>query len=505
MRSATMNKLSQGSGVLELPLDLDSDPPKLPQQMAFLNNATARFVAYGGGFANGKTSAGCVKALTLSTLFPMNQGMICRWEKNDLLTSTMQEFFRICPPQVIHKKNDQMGVLTFKRPHGASTVLYQGLKDGVIGPNLGWFWIDQAEEVPENCFLDLVGRLRKETQLYDEEGRLIGVAPQQGLITFNPEGSNHWIYKYFHPDSPDRLPDSALYMASTYDALAAGFVRQDYVDGILRTYPEAAQKRYLEGSWDSFEGRIYPQFEPGVHRIPKIPLQPHWRLFESIDQGFVNPTAVGWWVLTPPCVVCQQPTRILIDQHYEGGGKGVAHHAAIIKARRSQFTLPITVTYLDNACWASNQSKGQLVYAIKDEFIEHGIVPIAAAKDWDVAYSRITQSLLPCPGAAHPVTGETNVPHFFYVEHCAPFEAEALGYVWKKKRGGGLKNATDEPIDANDHHMDEWYYFESSHPAPPPALTVQQTLTPLERIAQLRETYNPLMDRQVHGGSWMSV
>src|SRR5207244_1411791 len=144
------------------------------------------------------------------------------------------------------------------------------------------------------------GRLRQATTLYDEEGRVIGVAPQYGFVTFNPEGSNHWLYRFFHEDSPARLDNSQLYMASTYDALAAGFVRREYIDGILKTYPEAAQKRYLDGTWDSFEGRVYPGFEPSLHRLPRIALDPHWRLFESIDHGFTNPTAVGWWVLTPP-------------------------------------------------------------------------------------------------------------------------------------------------------------------------------------------------------------
>ena len=504
MRATTLDSLNKG-GVLELPLDLESDPPKLPQQIAFLDDAVHRFQAYGGGFANGKTSAGVVKAIILSTMFPENQGMICRWEGNDLRTSTMQEFFKICPPQIIEKKNEQMGIIKFKRAYGGSTILYQGLKDKLVGTNLGWFWIDQAEEVPEDRFADLVGRLRKETALYNEEQHLIGYAPQYGFVTFNPEGSNHWLHRFFHPESKERLDNSVLYMASTYDGLKAGFVRQEYIDGILKTYPEAAQKRYLEGSWDSFEGRVYPQFEPGTHRIPKIPLQKHWRLFESIDHGFTNPTAVGWWCLTPPCPVCKQPTRLLVDQHYEGNGKGVAYHAAIIKSRRAQLSLPVTVTYLDSQCWAANQSKGQLVYAIKDEYIENGVIPIAAAKDWDVAYSRIAQSLLPCPGSVHPVTGETNAPHFFYFEHCAPFESEALGYVWKKMRGGTKRNAPDEPMDNNDHHMDEWAYFEASHPSPPPLLTQAQVLTPLERIAKLRETYNPLMHKTARGGSWMSV
>ena len=60
-------------------------------------------------------------------------------------------------------------------------------------------------------------------------------------------------------------------------------------------------------------------------------------------------------------------------------------------------------------------------------------------------------------------------------------------------------------MDNNDHHMDEWYYFESSHPSPPPALSVTQDLTPLEKIAKMRETYNPLMDSKKPRGSWMAV
>ena len=405
MRTATLDRLNQSAGLELQGLDLESDPPKLPQQMAFIEDATHRFQAYGGGFANGKTTGGVVKAILLSILFPENQGMICRWEGNKLRLSTMQEFFKICPAQMIDPKgtNAQLGTIKFKRAFGGSTILYQGLQDKLVGTNLGWFWIDQAEEVPEDRFADLVGRLRRETALYDEQQHLIGYAPQYGLVTFNPEGSNHWLYRFFSQDSQDKLDNSALYMASTYDGLKAGFVRQDYIDGILKTYPEAAQKRYLEGTWDSFEGRVYPGFEPSIHRIPRIPLNPVWRLFESIDHGFTNPTAVGWWCLTPPCPTCKQPTRILVDQHYEGDGKGIAYHAAVIKNKRAQLTLPVTVTYLDAQCWAKNQSKGQLVYALRDEYVENGIVPIAAAKDWDVAYSRITQSLKACPGSVHPV------------------------------------------------------------------------------------------------------
>ena len=505
MRQAALNKVVEG-GILELPIDLESDPPRLAQQMAFIEDTVHRIQGYGGGFGNGKTTAGAVKAFLLSILYPENQGMICRWEGNDLRTSTMQEFFKICPRQCIEKPNMQLGIIKFKRQYGGSTILFQGLKDKLVGTNLGWFWIDQAEEVPEDRFADLIGRLRRETPLYDEEQKLLGYAPTFGLVTFNPEGSSHWLYKFLHPDSTARIPDSAIYMASTYEGAAAGFVQPEYIEGIKRVYPEAAQKRYLEGTWDSFQGRIFPDFDPAVHRIPRITPEPRWYLYETIDWGPQSPTAVGWYAFTPPCAVCGRPTRLLLDEHYEGGGKGVAHHAAIIKSRRSQFAPhKIQLTYLDSQCWAKTQSDGTTTRSIRDLFVEEGIIPVAGAKDWDVAFTRITESLKPCPGAVHPVTGQTNVPHFFYAEHCRHFETEALSYVWKKKRTVRSGAETDEPIDFNDHHMDAWSYLEASYAPAPPIVVVKEPENVLEQLIERRKTYNPLTADLVHQGTWMSV
>ena len=61
---------------LELPLDLT----KLPTQTAFMSDHEYRFRAYGGVYANGKTSAGCVLAVLLSHFIPDNRGFIGRWD-----------------------------------------------------------------------------------------------------------------------------------------------------------------------------------------------------------------------------------------------------------------------------------------------------------------------------------------------------------------------------------------------------------------------------------------
>ena len=105
-----------------------------------------------------------------------NRGFIGRWDGKELRQSTMAEFFKICPHQMIDKRNDQQGLLRFKPQYGGSEILYGDLKEDVVGPNLGWFWIDQAEEVEEQRWNALVGRLRKQTPMPQTNGQPLQIS-----------------------------------------------------------------------------------------------------------------------------------------------------------------------------------------------------------------------------------------------------------------------------------------------------------------------------------------
>ena len=460
------------------------------------------FRAYGGGFANGKTSAGIYNAILLSYLIPGNRGFIGRYDGKELRQSTMAEFRRLCPPQMIDKQNDQMGYVKFKPQYGGSEILYGDMKEDMRGPNLGWFYIDQAEEVAEEKFQALLGRLRKKTPwtmpdgtLAQYQGRTL-YAPTYGLVTFNPEGRN-WIWKYFHKESPDCQPNHLLYMASTFDGAAAGFVDQEYVKRMLRVYPEAARKRYLEGSWDVFEGRVYPMFDPAIHVLPKIERRPHWLLYESIDHGLRNPTAVQWWA------VDETGNLFLLDEHYEAE-RPVAYHANIMKGKRVQFGQNIAVTWLDSHCWAMDQSRDQHMYSIADEYRDHGIYAVPGQKDWNAAYNRICEHLTPDPTHVHPQTGELGAPRLYVASHCRHFIDEMLAYTWKKRRGTVNRNHPDEPSDYRDHHMDALAYFITSRPSQP-VREINQWRNPLELMREVRRRWNPLAEEPESAGSWMAV
>jgi hypothetical protein len=64
----------------------------LPKQAEF-HASDARFRFFGGGWGNGKTSAGCVEAFSLAMEYPGSMGLICRKTRPELKATTQHQFF----------------------------------------------------------------------------------------------------------------------------------------------------------------------------------------------------------------------------------------------------------------------------------------------------------------------------------------------------------------------------------------------------------------------------
>lgn len=480
----------------------------LPTQSAFLHDWDYTFQAYGGGLGNGKTSAGVAKAFFLSTLFPRNCGYIGRWDGKELVQTTMAEFFRAIP-EYMYTLNKAMGHLKFKKQYGGSEIYYGDLKEprGLKNYNLGWFWVDQAEEIDLERWTLLVSRLRRKTTLYHNNKPLrradgsVVEAPTYGIATFNPEGTASYLYRFFHPDSPEKRPDYKLYQATTFDGMAAGFTNQRYVDDMLAIFPEQARRRYLEGSWEVFEGRVFPQFTRETHTIPPMQPQPNWSYYVSIDHGLTNPTSIGIWGVTPDGI------KIRLRSHYEGGSKSVSYHAGRLKALTADLPHKPKLEVMDPSCWNKNQSRGEHVFAIVDEYNANGVFPIPGQNDWQAGFNRLNEHLAVDPRLIHPYTGQSGSPRMLI---CSGGDnekviSEWMNYKWKKARGTILRNAPDEPIDHNDHSIDETRYLLSVLPTVivPDVPVVKKD--PLQVIRDAQAAWNPLAGtRYVSAGSWMS-
>jgi hypothetical protein len=494
-----------------LPVNLwePSQPKYLPTQARFVADWDVRFRGFGGGLANGKTTGGVALAYFLSVCFPGNCGYIGRWDGKELIQTTMSEFFRLVPDSMFEIQNKQLGYLRFKRQYGGSEIFYGDVKkeEWASSLNLGWFWFDQAEETDEARWNHGVSRLRRLTPLLDEDGEPLKgpdgkalIAPTYGFATFNPEGTASYLYRFFHPDSPTKKTDYTLYQATTYDGLKAGFVTQEYVDAMLAVFPEQARKRYLDGSWDVFEGKVFSQFDLDTHVIEPLALRADWDYYVSMDHGLTNPTSIGVWAVTPSGV------KIRIREHYEGGGKPVSYHAACAKNLVSDLPKKPTFWVMDPACWAKNQSKDNRVYSTVDEYNEYGVFPVPGQNDWARGFNRLNEALAVHPEALHPLTGQAGSPLLLCVSSCTAWIREMQNYKWKRARGTVLRNAPDEAIDYNDHTIDETRYLFSLLAGATRPVASESPTTPLEKWAALRAAYNPLAEITTPGPtSWMSI
>ena len=213
--------VSSGSG---LEINYPSGEP-LPYQMEF-HSSRARYRAIVGGYGCGKTTAGVIEALKICFLYPGTLGFIGRADTIRLKLTTMEILNEICPPELIRRRNEHDKVVEFIN---GSRIVYGGLAeeydsiDKIKSLNLGFFFIDQAEEVSYDVFLALKGRLRRSN------------SPRCGFIAANPRGKN-WIYKLF----------------ITKELLSEGENPDDYQAWVVPTY----ENKYLP-SFQSLTGSIH--------------------------------------------------------------------------------------------------------------------------------------------------------------------------------------------------------------------------------------------------------
>jgi len=255
-----------------------------PKQEAF-HRSQAKYKAMIGAFRSGKTFAACFEAIQLSLAFPGNTGLICRKDYTTLRDSTMETFFSIIPKDspLVVKWNETTHDLWLKSLSGGepSHIMFRGADEyQQFGSyELGWFWIDQAEQISEPVWKMLKSRLSK------KDVKLCG------MITPNPPNQYHWIYRTFKKNLD---PNYFSIHTSTYDNKE--YLPMDYIAD-LEKESENWKKMYLYGEYGFMaEGEpVYPIFNSEVHiakdrlyAIPGVPIVRSW------DFGFNFP-ACGWY------------------------------------------------------------------------------------------------------------------------------------------------------------------------------------------------------------------
>lgn len=307
-----------------------------PYQRRFFAS-TARFPCFAAAWGTGKTMCGLFKGLLLSQAYKGNLGLIVRRVYKDLHDSTMQDFERYTRGMKVPQSTAEVSF------RNGSKILFRhgGNLSGLQNINLGWFYIEQAEEFETSDEFNMLrGRLRRELVFddgfqadeCDDFPELYWYLRQnqlrQGMIIANKAGHN-WIWKdwYRQPQSDD----FELHEAKTSDN--AHNLPADFVTDLdsMRNGSESAQRKwriYVDNSWDEvdLEGAYYAKLIADLRRsgrIGPVEVAPGAPVYTFWDLGVSDSTAI-WFAQFIGA-------EIRIVDYYEHNGEGFAHYAKVLQ------------------------------------------------------------------------------------------------------------------------------------------------------------------------------
>lgn len=280
-------------------------------QVEFANRAQREFYfnksrnqCFSGGFNNGKTYSGCLKAFTLLTSFNNYRMAIARQVYADLKRTTMQTFFKICPPEFIERHNEQDGFTLLKNKSAIYWLHLDKVDENTLrGLEVNAVLVDQAEETDEKVYDVLDARIGRWDNAevpapllaqFPEwpHKRNKPIVPSYMMLLCNPDTQYHYIYRKYHTDSLERR-GNYFFVEGEWDQTL----------GSEESYGEALKHdsewvdKYVRGQWGISNAQIHRLFSESVLEPSEEILELIKRkgnLFRILDHGDASPTCCLW-------------------------------------------------------------------------------------------------------------------------------------------------------------------------------------------------------------------
>lgn len=259
----------------------------LPSQLTLIHS-DAKFICSLGGYGSGKTYAACVLCVLLMMAAPGNKGFIGRMSYPELHDSTLRVFLEVLQRTGIEdiEFKENWGGFPHRiiLPNG-SEAIFRELKNvgRFLGPEYGFFYLDEAAQAAENAFTGLLGRLR-----LPRAGQHL-----KGILTTNPPHKNHWIAKRWGLEAgKTQIGDSSYHLLKT-STRDNPHLPPGYLKDLLTNLDPNEISRVVEGNFGFVTDgpAVYPEFKHTTHvGVPDtLPVA----LMRGWDFGFRHP-ACSW-------------------------------------------------------------------------------------------------------------------------------------------------------------------------------------------------------------------
>lgn len=431
------------------PAGADGTHKPLPRQRDFLKAALdpngPRYVAYYGGFGSGKSVVLCTAIITQAVMYGGDY-LISRHFMPELRRTTMKTFIEMCPKELILETRvaDAEVHLRCAVPGAKAVVYFIGLDEPgkIDSMNLSGFGIDEASQTTEEAFLKLQGRLRNPKGL------------RKGLLVGNPKGRDH-VYRHFVSKlavSPASRHQFHMIVAPSTENI---HLPEGYIEGMLGSYSKERIQRDIMGSFDSFEGMIYSEFDRSVHVVKPYDIPDGWTRIIGQDDGFTNPAASIFGA------VDENGDIVIFDEVYVSGV--VVTDLCKNHINPKIGTQKISGMYIDPSTKAKRNQAGGVAYSNFSVYLDNlpkQVPLICANNEVTVGIDRVKTFM-----KVNPKTGK---PRLTIFDTCTNLLEEIGEYRWAELSSNqeGTKNQKEEPRKYNDHAVDALRYLVISRPDP---------------------------------------
>ena len=445
--------------------------------------ARERNLCFSGGFNNGKTYAGCLKAFVLLTTFPGYRMVIARESLTDLKRTTLVTFQKICPNTFINTFDKQTGVMVLKNGSVIYWLHLDAFRDdeqALRGLEINSALVDQCEEIKESIYLILdsrIGRWEKATvpthllkQYPDWPKTPLGLykAPTYNMVLCNPDSQYHFLYRRYHPDSLERLPNHRMVQSATDVNLGD----RETMEQMKGRDPEWV-KRFFLGEWGISDAQIHVVqhssiLEPTPELLERIKTKGN--LLLGLDHGDSAPTCALWVAVLGGCYI--------FYREYYIPNQPISEHRKNIAAlsEDEQYSLKVA----DPSIFRKSSQKDGGFWSVADEYLTSEIdsPPIVfqpADNNEFATRNRINELLRDNPAIQHPVTGESPAPQIYFVKRTPEYQNGCFHVInetqsQRRKKIGDENGRTiysdDREPSIADHAYDAERYIIAMHGRP---------------------------------------
>lgn len=202
-----------------------------------------------------------------------------------------------------------------------------------------------------------------------------------------------------------------------------GYIEDCEIDKLISQWPEEVQSVRIGGKFASFYGSVYKSYSRAVHMIEPFPIPEDWTFYRAIDFGFTNPFC---------CLFAAKDhdeNYFIFDEYYKAQ-IGIHEHIAQIKRISGKKNYSATFADPENA-------------SDRNELRKSGIPTIAAQKDIALGIEAVQSKLK---------LKQNGWPSLFIFSNCKNLLKEFT--VYRYPTATNTKNASDHPLDKDNHALD---------------------------------------------------